>query len=124
MTRTFCLVPFCLVLFGSVVAAAGSDSRLIQGARSNDLEAVKALLSEHAQVNATQADGATALHWAAELDNVAMADLLIRHGANVNAANDEGAKPLYLACTNRSTAMVERLLAAGADANATLLNGE
>ena len=58
------------------------------------------------------------------VDDLAIADLLIRAGARANVANDLGATPLHLACTNRSAPMVERLLAAGANANATLLNGE
>jgi uncharacterized protein len=109
------------MLFG---VASAADMRLIDAARKNDTEAVKALVSQHVPVNAAQGDGATALHWAAHRDNLAMADLLLRNGSKANAANDDGATPLYLACTNRSAAMVERLLAAGADANARLLNGE
>ena len=105
-------------------ATGAPDLRVLQAAKSNDLEAVRGLVSQRADVNASQGDGATALHWAARADNLAMADLLLRGGARVNAANDDGATPLYLACTNRSAAMVERLLAAGADPNSKLLNGE
>jgi ankyrin repeat protein len=105
-------------------AALASDIRLIQAVKSQDSAAVAALLKQHADVNATQGDGATALHWAANLDNLALADLLLRSGARADAVNDLGATPLFLACTNRSAAMVERLLAAGANANAKLLNGE
>src|SRR5947209_11864628 len=108
----------------SAVATALPDLRLIQAAKNNDLESVRKLVNAKADVNASQGDGATALHWAARLDNPAMADLLLRAGARVNAANDDGATALYLACINRSAAMVGRLLAAGADANAALPNGE
>jgi ankyrin repeat protein len=85
---------------------------------------VRALLKQRVDVNAQQGDGATALHWAANLDNLALADLLIRAGAHVDAASDLGSTPLHLACTNRSAPMVDRLLAAKANANAKLLNGE
>ena len=114
----------CVLLLCGITVAAASDARLIDAARNNDVEAVKALLKQHATVNTTQADGSTALHWAAHRDNLALADLLIRNGADANAVNDDGATPLYLACTNRSAPMVERLLAAGANANAALPNGE
>ena len=70
---------------------------------------MRALLKQHVDVNAAQGDGTTALHWAADLDNLTIADLLIRAGARVDAANDLGATPLHLACTNRSAAMVDRL---------------
>jgi uncharacterized protein len=108
-------------------AAAPADLRLIEAVRNKDGELVRALLKQRragVDVNATQGDGATALHWAAHRDDLTIADLLIRAGARVNAANDVGATPLHLACDNRSAPMVDRLLAAGAGAGAALLNGE
>jgi len=108
----------------SCCVAAPSDLRLIQAVKSQDAESVRALLKQRIDVKAAQGDGSTALHWAADLDNLSIADVLIRAGAPVNAANDLGATPLYLACRNRSALMVDRLLAAGANANAKLLNGE
>src|SRR5712691_3702040 len=104
--------------------AAPSDQRLIEAVRNKDVQSVRALLAQRADVNAPQGDGATALHWAAQVDDLVIADVLIRASARPNAANDLGATPLHLACTNRSAPMVERLLAAGAQANAKLLNGE
>jgi uncharacterized protein len=85
---------------------------------------VRALLKQRIDVNRAQGDGATALHWAAHRDDLAIADLLIRAGARARVANDLGVTPLHLACTNRSAPMVERLLAAGANARAALVNGE
>jgi uncharacterized protein len=110
-----------------IAAAPSTDLRLIQAVKNRDLETARRLLSERRKtidVNATQGDGATALHWAAHRDDLAAADLLLRSGARVNVANDLGTTPLHLACTNRSAAMVERLLAAGANANAAMLSGE
>jgi len=100
------------------------DPRLIQGVKDHDVESVRGLLKQRIDVNATQGDGATALHWAAHGDDLAMADLLIRSGARARVANELGATPLHLACTNRSAPMVERLLAAGADPKAALSGGE
>jgi ankyrin repeat protein len=101
-----------------------SEGGLIEAVRNKDVQSVRALLKQGADVNASLGDGATALHWAAHADDLTMADVLIRAGARPDAANDVGATPLHLACTNRSAPMVERLLAAGANANAKLLNGE
>jgi ankyrin repeat protein len=130
--RRFCLYKQCVAAFGlalttSTVSAGELDLRLIQAVKNRDVESVRELLkarSPRIDVNAAQGDGATALHWAAHRDDLAIADLLIRSGARAKVANDLGATPLHLACTNRSAPMVERLLAAGADARATLLNGE
>jgi len=117
-----------LALFAAtLVAAPATDLRLIQAVKNRDGESVRALLKQRApaiDVNATQGDGATALHWAVHRDDLAIADLLLRAGARATSANDTGATPLHLACTNRSAPMVERLLAAGASAGAALLNGE
>ena len=59
----------CCFAAGPSLAAAG-DLRLIQAVKSQDAESVRALLKQHADVNATQGDGTTALHWAADLDNL------------------------------------------------------
>jgi len=104
--------------------APANDLRLIQAIKGKDAVAVRALLKAHADVNATQGDGSTALHWAVHYDDVTTADLLLRAGSRANVANDLGVTPLYLACTNRNAAMVEKLLHAEADPNAKLLNGE
>ena len=77
-----------------------------------------------ADVNATQVDGTTALHWAAYHDDAETAALLVKAGANVNAANRYGVPPLALACTNGNAAVVRLLLEAGADANATMKGDE
>jgi ankyrin repeat protein len=115
----------CLIFAASSLAlAAPNGVRLIQAVKSQNEGAVRDLLKQGVDVNAAQGDGTTALHWAANLANLAIADLLIHAGARVSAANDLGATPLYLACRNRSASMVDGLLAAGADANAKLLNGE
>lgn len=106
------------------IPAAASDLRLVDAVQNRDHEAVRSLLKQHADVNAPQADGATALAWAAHWDDLDTAELLIRAGANVNAANDYGATPLSLACTNRNAAMVEKLLKAGANPNSAEKSGE
>ena len=109
---------------GPVARAAGADLRLIQAVRNKDAQAVRALVKQRIDVNAPQGDGSTALHWAARVDDLAIADALIGAGARANVVNDNGVAPLHLACINRSAAMVDRLVNARADVNAAMLNGE
>jgi ankyrin repeat protein len=96
-------------------ASSVGNLTLADAAEKQDKDAVRSLLRQRVDVNAHQADGATALHWAAHWDDLDSANLLIRARADVNAKNDYGATPLWLACTNGNAAMVEKLLAAGAD---------
>src|SRR5262245_40005103 len=102
---------------------AGRPPR-VDAARNGDREALRALLQKHADVNAAEPDGSTALHWASYRDDVESAGLLIRAGAKVSAANDLGVTPLWTASQNGSEAMVRVLLQAGANPNAPLLAGE
>jgi ankyrin repeat protein len=95
-----------------------------EAAERRDVEALRALLTAGADPNASQPDGATALHWAAHWNDLGAADLLIRAGAKVDAVTDLGVFPLSLACTNGSAVMVGRLLAARGDADAALPSGE
>ena len=98
----------------------GDALKVADLAMRGDATAIRAALARKADVNGTQIDGSTALHWAAERDDVELADLLIRAGARAVARTREGVTPLQLAATNGSATMIGRLLKAGADPNAAL----
>jgi uncharacterized protein len=104
-----------MLLWTSVASAGRSD--VADAAMRGDVAAVRTLVTQHADVNAPQGDGATALHWAVYRDNNELTTLLVRAGANVKAANRDGATPLWLASVNGNAAIVSTLLDAGADPN-------
>src|SRR5205823_8710328 len=110
----------CMVTLLSVASLYAASADLADAVMKGNKAAVRALLQKKADVNAAQSDGTTALHWAARLDDLEMADLLIHSGANVSAATRGGATPLELAAVNGSAAMIEKLIKAGADVNARL----
>jgi len=116
------LLSICSGLLLCQVARA--DSPLADAAEKPDRTVIRTLLEQRADVNAPQADGMTALHWAAYHDDLEMARLLVEANANVSAANRYGVTPLSLACQNGSTAIVELLLERGADPNTALRGGE
>jgi ankyrin repeat protein len=105
-------------------SAAQSSAPLADAAEKNDRARITALLKQNADVNASQADGMTALHWAAYHDDVSLATQLLKAGANAKTANRYGVTPLSVACTNGSAGIVALLLDAGAAANTTLRGGE
>src|SRR5690242_3848462 len=111
--RGICSCLIVSLLSVTFLASAGTDLRLIDALKNQDKATARSLLKQHIPVNAVEADGTTALAWAAHWDDMETAELLIRAGANVNLANDYGVTPLWLACTNGNAAMVERLLKAG-----------
>ena len=111
-------------LLFSLPALAASGDALIGAARADDPAAVASLVSQGADINARDEDGATALAWAADHSNLAMADLLLAKGANPNIANELGISPLSLAIANGSSTLVKLLLAKGADPNLARENGE
>jgi uncharacterized protein len=109
-----------LLCLSAVVLTAAGPSEVADAVMRGDQAAVEKLVAQHADVNAPQADGATALHWAVFRSDQAMVDLLLRAGANPKAANRDGSTPLWLASINGDAPVIEALLKAGADANEQL----
>lgn len=100
------------------------SAQVVAAAKNGDAAAVRALLARKADVNAAEADGTTALHWAVRDDSTDVVEVLLRAGANPNAANRYGVTPLPLAATNGNAAMVEALLRAGANPKSSMGAGE
>ena len=133
MHKNHCLA-FSMALFMAMPGSVAA-SEVANAAMDRDINLIRSLLVEKAAetgleierlseifeyVNAPQTDGSTALHWAINYDDLAMADLLIGAGANVSASNRTGVTPMRLASINGSADMLKRLLDAGADPNAPL----
>ncbi len=113
-----------VLAFTAAVSAHAADTPLLDAAKASDIEAVRVALRVAADVNASEADGMTALHWAVQRDAEAITQLLLDAGADVAAVNRYDVAPLALATTNGSAAIVARLLSAGADPNRRLPGGE
>ena len=81
-----------------LVAAAPAEAPVADAAERGDLEAVRALLRDGADANGAQADGTTALHWAAINDDVQIVEVLLYAGATVKPITRLGGyTPLHLA---------------------------
>jgi ankyrin repeat protein len=115
---------YATLLLTSRALAADSAAMLADAAERQDWNAARHLLAEHTDVNAAQADGMTALHWATYHDNADAVRSMVEAEADVKATNRYGVTPLSIACTNGNAEIVKRLLQTGADPNARLRGGE
>ena len=104
--------------------ATAPDAPLADAAMRGDVDAVRTLLEEGADVNASQGDGMTALHWAAHHGNVEITELLTYAGALVEPRTRLGKyTPLHLASREGHAGVVNALLAGGADPDAVTSTG-
>jgi ankyrin repeat protein len=117
-----CAVVLVPAIYLTVLNAANAP--VADAAMHGDKTAVLALIKQKADVNIAQADGATAIQWAAYRNDLDLADALIAAGADVKKPNRDGATALRLAAINGSAPMIQKLLKAGADANEASANGE
>ena len=101
-----------------------AETPLADAAMEGDLEQVRQLIAEGAELNGAQGDGMTALHWAAFHNDLDLADALLEADADVGVTTRVGAlTPLWFAATNGSAEMVDRLLTTEADVNAVTATG-
>ena len=111
-------------LAAGLTAVSASDATVADAARLGDAAAVRALLKSGADVNAAQADGMTALHWAAQKGDAALAGMLLAAGANARATTRLGGyTPMHLASQAGHAKVVAALLASGAGADVTTATG-
>jgi uncharacterized protein len=114
-----------LALFLSQAAhVVAAEPRVVDAAELARWADVRALVAGGGDVNATQADGSTALLWAAYHGQVEAARWLLDAGAAVDATNRYGLSALAQAATVGDAQMIELLLAAHADANAAMPEGD
>jgi len=124
----------CLTVVGSTfgwtgasvatVIAAEPDLRLVTALKAQDTTKARALIRQRVDPNVADAEGMTALHWAAHWNDLDTVKLLIAAGAKAKTANRYGVTPLHEAATVGNAAMVNALVKAGADINAAYGEGE
>jgi uncharacterized protein len=103
---------------------AASRAPVAEAAERRDATAIHALLKQGADVSAAQADGMTALHWAALHGDLDLAAMLLVAGANVRATTRLGAyTPLHLASRAGNRALISALADGGADVQARTSTG-
>ena len=64
------------VLALSGYAEVTADLRLVEAVKAQDRPAVETLIGQHVDVNASEPDGTTALHWAVHQDDIKLVERL------------------------------------------------
>lgn len=85
------------------------NQALIAAAKANCITKVTELIDAKVDINRPDAEGYTALHYAASLGHFHLAMALIENAADESAATKEGYTPLMLAAKKREGAVVEVL---------------
>lgn len=121
------LAPGALTFIGLIlwpIVTWSAESPLADAAEKRDRARMRTLIEQRSDVNAPQADGMTALHWAVHHDDLEATRTLLEANADAKATNRYGVTALSLACQNGNAAIVELLLERGADPNTTQRGGE
>ena len=121
----FILLPFYAV--AEIVALPGQGQALMfQAIENGNLDEVKHFVEEDsASYYLVVADeyGYTAVHQAADFNQLVIAEYLIGKGADVNAKADNDVTPIFIATYRNSPKMIKLLLKAGADINVQSAKG-
>jgi hypothetical protein len=99
---------------GAVMRGPIPGDALQSAARTGDLPTLQVLLEQHADLEARDADGRTALMLAVTHGQLAAAEALLARGADPNAADAHGVTPLQAALAARQPAIASALERAGA----------
>ncbi|MFP3032042.1 MAG: ankyrin repeat domain-containing protein, partial [Wolbachia sp.] len=97
------------------------DEELLTAVQDGDLDKVKSLVSQNANVNTTDMYSWTPLHWAAFKDRLEIAKFLIEKNADIDAEDKGpyGKKPIHVAAENNSKDIIELFLSKGVGINDT-----
>src|SRR5688572_3051392 len=101
-----------------------AGSALADRIQAGDRRAALAMIAEGADVNQSQPDGTTPLHWAAYRVDRELVDALLKKGARAGVVNRYGASPLAEAVRVANPEVVAMLLEGGADANVANEDGQ
>ena len=116
--RNTLVAPSILILTLALGAATVEGPPVADAAMRGDLETVRQLIRDGADVNASHGDGMTALHWASERGDIEIVRSLLFAGAFPDAATRNGAyTPLHLAARAGHATVVRSLLEGGASAD-------
>jgi ankyrin repeat protein len=108
----------------AMAATTDAAASIAAAARDADIDEVRELIAAGANVNEPEADGTSALLWAAYHSEPALVSALLEAGADPNAANGFGMTPLLQASRYGDVATITALLDGGAAVGLAAREGE
>jgi ankyrin repeat protein len=97
---------------------------LIAALKAGDSQTAEVLLDGVSNIDASEPDGTTALHYAVLNNELDLVRSLLKKNADIHARTRYGITPIYLAAQNGSAEVMKALLQAGANANEQYREGE
>ncbi|MBN2515766.1 MAG: ankyrin repeat domain-containing protein [Deltaproteobacteria bacterium] len=105
-----CLI-FVFITACGMIGSSGSSGQT----EEELLAQLKEKLEEGDHVDTRDEDGQTSLMWAAAMNSLKIAKLMIENGADINAKDKNGQTPLIYAAMKNSLDVAKLLLETGAD---------
>jgi ankyrin repeat protein len=100
-----------------------ADDRLLKAAQIGDVEQVKALLKEGADITVVNSDGNNALWFGCFHDNHEIAEALLASGIDINNSNENGVTVMMYSASSGKEKMVKLLLQHNANVQIENLDG-
>jgi ankyrin repeat protein len=111
------VVAAAILVTFALATTAHAQATLADRIQAGDRRVALEMIAKGANVNQTQADGTTPLHWAVYRIDRELVDALLKKGARADVVNRYGASPLAEAVRVANVEIVAMLLEAGANAN-------
>ena len=97
---------------------------LIKAVKAGDASSVATMIRQGVDVNAPEANGTTALHWAVYQQDAGLVKRLLAAHAKVSVVNQFGSTPIQEAAVTGNTEIIKMLLASGADVESANAEGQ
>src|SRR4051794_10111819 len=105
------LKKLTLVCFVGLLAAVGAFAAgyptLIDAIKAGDRGAALSMIQQKVDVNTAEANGTTALHYAAYREDVELVERLLKAGAKPNVTNDFDSTPMAEAAVVGNAAIIK-----------------
>lgn len=127
LLRLSLFFAFSIASFAATAQSVNENNSayiLIEAVQRVSYNEVTKLIESGVDVNASRADGSTALSWAAQRPDIRIVTVLLEAGADPNSKDENDETPLLLASARGNQQIVEALINAGANIKVNRWSGD